>query len=449
MKGRFFAWALFLLLAVLAVGAAARRRPTKMSTNPVSTQYPPEPHHSLHPPMDAAQSYFTFGGSTVATKKFMRLTPSTQDRRGFVWNEYPIESDDFEVEVKLEIFSNPHFGGDGMGIWFIHPEQDPSIASEPSALQGNIFGMREDFRGLGIMIDVYDNDGRRNNPAIFVIKNDQGKFHYSHDLDFEHEMIRTVPVGHDGSTADSYRCVADIRNLQRPIKLLLKYLNQVMHVYLDTEDGQGYRFCLAVKVDGKHHSDPAKAYLRDHHLVFTAATGQVADNMDLVEVTTRYLKSTDVTPDGTDIASFGTGEGQSLFAQIFWFIITVSGVGFLGLTIYEYQEYKAMLRDHVDSVAIAQRLNTYVQPHFLAHAAVTVALLVTLNFIPFLINLPLLVVRVVLNKYGALTVSSATIARFSTRGSGILGMSPDTRFLFALVTYALAGLVYCYQLFGN
>jgi len=114
---------------------AVRRRPTKMSNNPVSTQYTPEPHHSLHAPMDTSQSYFTFGGSTVATKKYMRLTPSTQDRKGFVWNEYPMESDDFEVEVKLEIFSTPHFGGDGMGIWFLNAEQDPSVSSEPSALQ--------------------------------------------------------------------------------------------------------------------------------------------------------------------------------------------------------------------------------------------------------------------------------------------------------------------------
>lgn len=137
--------------------------------------------------------------------------------------------------------------------------------------------MREDFKGVGILLDVYDNDSKRNNPSIFVVKNDNGKFQYSHDQDFEDAMLRTVPssLKMEGATQDSYRCVADIRNLHRPIKLLAKYLNRVMHVYLDTEDGQGYRLCLAVEIPGQHPTDPTKSTLRDSHLVFTAATGQV------------------------------------------------------------------------------------------------------------------------------------------------------------------------------
>ncbi len=91
---------LLALLALAAPASAARRRPNKISHNPVSTQYEPMLQNSLHPPMDASQSYFTYGGSTVATKRQLRLTPATQDRRGFVWNEYPLESDDFEVEVR-------------------------------------------------------------------------------------------------------------------------------------------------------------------------------------------------------------------------------------------------------------------------------------------------------------------------------------------------------------
>lgn len=60
--------------------------------NPVSQQYPPEIHHSLHPPLDHSQVYWNFGGSAVLTKKFVRLTPSTQARQGWMWNEYPMVS---------------------------------------------------------------------------------------------------------------------------------------------------------------------------------------------------------------------------------------------------------------------------------------------------------------------------------------------------------------------
>lgn len=171
--------------------------------------------------------------------------------------------------------------------------------------------------------------------------------------------------------------------------------------------------------------------------------------MDLVEITTRYLKNTDSRPDMREIGSFGSSGTGSLFAQLFWFIITLLGIGFLGLTAYEYQEYRAMLRDHVDAVAVAHRLNAYTLPHFYAHCGVSLCLLLSMSWIAFAINAPLLIVRLVLHKYGALMLSSAQIARFSARGSGILGMSPDSRYFLALGTYGIAALVYCYQLFGN
>jgi hypothetical protein len=51
------------------------------------------------------------------------------------------------------------------------------------------------------------------------------------------------------------------------------------------QDGVGYKFCLAVQME--------KSY-KDYHLAFSAATGQVADNHDILEVTTRYLAASDV-----------------------------------------------------------------------------------------------------------------------------------------------------------
>jgi hypothetical protein len=68
--------------------------------NPVSLQYPVEAHHSLHPPLDHSQVYWIIGGSTVMTKKYLRLTPATQGRQGWVWNEYPV--------VSLDVLSWQH-----------------------------------------------------------------------------------------------------------------------------------------------------------------------------------------------------------------------------------------------------------------------------------------------------------------------------------------------------
>lgn len=132
------------------------------------------------------QVYWNFGGSTVLTKNVIRLTPSTQDRRGWLWNEYPLESTSWEMEYKLEVFSKPHFGGDGFGFWVLASEMDPSFTQSAEALSGPLFGMKNDFKGFGVVIDVYDNDNRRNNPSVFVLSNPTGKMtRYNHDNDYE------------------------------------------------------------------------------------------------------------------------------------------------------------------------------------------------------------------------------------------------------------------------
>ena len=150
-----------------------------------SVQYPIEQHHSLRSPMDKSQVYWSFGGSTVLTKYMARLTPSTQDRRGWLWNEYPLESSQFEIETRFEVSSKPHFGGDGMAIWIIKPiSDDPAFAQYVDAFNGPIFGMNDNFNGIGILLDVYDNDSKRNNPSIFAVVNDGNKRNYNHDNDF-------------------------------------------------------------------------------------------------------------------------------------------------------------------------------------------------------------------------------------------------------------------------
>lgn len=170
---------------------------------------------------------------------------------------------------------------------------DPNFLSDTTALTGPIFGMKSDFNGVGVLFDTYDNDGQRNNPSIFVVQNEQGDFRHSHDADFEHDMVKTLPRNKVPGNYEAYRCVADIRNLGRPVKAVVKVLNGVLSVYLDTDDGQGWRFCLAVEFE-RRAGPKRKNTLKDTHIAFTAATGQVADHMDIHEVTTRYLKSTDV-----------------------------------------------------------------------------------------------------------------------------------------------------------
>jgi hypothetical protein len=47
--------------------------------------------------------YWKFGGASVLTNRAIRLTPATQDRRGWLWNDFQLEHDDWEVEFTMKV----------------------------------------------------------------------------------------------------------------------------------------------------------------------------------------------------------------------------------------------------------------------------------------------------------------------------------------------------------
>jgi hypothetical protein len=359
-----------------------------------SKQYEPEAHHSLRAPLDKSLVYWNFGGSTVLTKHLIRLTPSTQDRRGWLWNEYPLESANWEVEVKLEVFSKPHFGGDGFGLWVLAGEQDPSFSQNPEALSGNLFGLKSDFKGFGVVVDVYDNDNRRNNPSVFVLSNSAAAIaargtpapNWNHDNDYEDNMVKTLPTSDDlGGLAPptaAHKCVADIRNTGKVSRMLVKYLHRVLHVYIDNSEGAGWKFCLAVKLDDD---------FKDHHLAFTAATGQVADNHDIMEITTRYLKSSDLGFDDASLAAMsdrGHSHHSSWFT-LYWLVQSGLQATVLGLAVWQLHTYHTLQSQRIDLVQICARLNPAVLPHYALHALLTIFLLLGGCWWNFLLHAPL------------------------------------------------------------
>lgn len=382
-----------LLVGVMALAALALPGATAAPADSVvSTQYDPEAHHSLHTPLDKSLVYWNFGGSTVLTKHLIRLTPSTQDRRGWLWNEYPLESTNWEVEFKLEVFSKPHFGGDGFAFWVLAGEQDPSFTQSPDALSGPLFGMKQDFKGFGVVVDVYDNDNRRNNPSVFVLSNPAPKDGagsripvYNHDNDYEDDMVKTLPSADDlGGIAPgtgAFKCVADIRNTGKVSRMLVKFLHRVLHVYIDNSEGAGYKFCLAVKLNDD---------FKDHHLAFTAATGQVADNHDIMEITTRYLKSSDRDFDDASLAAINdSGSHHSSWFTLYWLVQTALQGAVLGIVAWQLHTYHTLQAQRIDLVQVCARLNPLVLPHYGLHALLTVFMLLGGCWWSFLLHAPL------------------------------------------------------------
>lgn len=83
--------------------------------------------------------YWKYGGSTVITKHGVRLTPFTQGRRGWLWNDASLDSDEWEIEVKMRVSSKGLFGGDGFAFWLLHEAMNPQLLDDSDWLSGKLF----------------------------------------------------------------------------------------------------------------------------------------------------------------------------------------------------------------------------------------------------------------------------------------------------------------------
>lgn len=401
--------------------------------DPVSYNHEPEAHHSLRPPLEKTQVYWNFGGATVVSRQLVRLTPDTQDRRGWLWNEYPLESENWEMEFKFEVYSKPHFGGDGFAMWLLAGDQDPSFSSEPDFLNGPIFGLKQDFKGIGVAFDVYDNDNKRNNPTIFVLNNPNGDAtRYSHDQDYSEDMVKDIPVNVPGHVGDSsglyknYKCTADFRNTGKFSKALVKYLHKVLHVYIDTQDGQGYKFCLAVTLNSS---------FVDYHFAFSAATGQVADSHDIKEIIVRYLSESDRDLDDSLLEHYGDSAASK--GSFFFGLSVLLSLYCIGLTVYELWLLRSLKGGaRIDLVRVTQALNKQLVGHWAPTILVVFILLCCFQWIPILLHIPLFGFAIFLLLSNQFRYSESSLTGQGTKGHSV-GMSAQLRLGIQLGLYLL------------
>lgn len=360
---------------------------------------PLESHHSLAKPFDSSSVYWQFGGSTVLTDKYVRLTPATQSRSGWLWNDYPLTSQDWEIELEFKCGPEGNIGGDGFALWALDGSFDPA---NQDLLNGPLFGASERFKGFGVIFDTYDNDAKRDNPSIFVLQNDGEKFQYNHDNDFENDMVRD----------DVYKCTADIRNSLRPIKVMIRFVENTVHVYIDTHDAKAppkkarysgknrhrdgnYRFCLSVNLG----PDTTNGTM---HLALTALTGQVADVHDIFAISTRYLDDTDAVIDDMllDRVDGYVGSNISTWTSLYWFFIVAAGFALLAETVYEILSLTAWRSSQINPVYLCEKINGFIMPHYTVQLAMAALFLVTRNWFPLALNLPLAAWRIYLLSQG-------------------------------------------------
>jgi len=307
---------LFFGLSLLPLGAfAASDDKTKLANRTIERTVSLRTH-SLYAPyidQDLQNRWWDFGADAyVNTNKHVRLTRARPSQTGWLWSRVPLTSASFVIEIEFKLSGESgHLFGDGLAIWLTTGRAQP----------GPVFGNQDNFEGLGIFLDTYANSRHSYSfPRVVGMLGD-GKTSYD--------------VGNDGDSTQIGACSANYRRTNVATKLKITYIKDA---YLD------------VKIQYKAWDDWTDCFNVPHlelplapFLGFSALTGDVYDNHDIITVSTHtaILSSIDAPRDkmvGAKSSLAGQSESSS-FGAFFKFILFI---GVCAGALYGYKTY--MLR---------------------------------------------------------------------------------------------------------
>ncbi|XP_066998715.2 vesicular integral-membrane protein VIP36 [Anabrus simplex] len=213
--------------------------------------------HSLIKPYQGSGMtipYWDFMGSTIVTNNYVRLTPDVQSKQGALWNSVPCSVRNWELQVHFKIHGKgKDLYGDGAAIWYAKDRMVP----------GEVFGSKDYFQGLAIILDTYSNHNGPHNhqhPYISAMVNN-GSLHYDHDRDGTHTQLAG--------------CEAKFRNLDFDTHIAIRYERDVLTVSTDIENKAAWRECLSVK---------GVRLPTGYYFGISAATGDLSDIHDVLSV---------------------------------------------------------------------------------------------------------------------------------------------------------------------
>ncbi|XP_034048317.1 protein ERGIC-53 [Thalassophryne amazonica] len=208
-------------------------------------------------------------GSAIPSADQVRITPSLRSQRGSVWTKNKVDFQHWEAEVTFRVSGRGRMGADGLAVWY----------TVEQGLDGPVYGAADKWTGLGIFFDSFDNDGKKNNPAIIVVGNN-GNLVYDHQ--------------NDGTTQALGTCLRDFRNKPYPVRAKITYYKKTLMVMINngfTPDKDDYEFCT--KVDNM--IIPKEAFFG-----ISAATGGLADDHDVLSFLLFRLTEPDQQPPPPD-----------------------------------------------------------------------------------------------------------------------------------------------------
>ncbi|KAL1915248.1 uncharacterized protein VTP21DRAFT_7524 [Calcarisporiella thermophila] len=204
--------------------------------------------------------WWDYGGSAIInTNKHIRLTSDQPSLQGYLWSRLPLSAPNWEVEFEFKVDGKGgHLYGDGFAVFL----------TKQRAQIGPVFGFMDKFEGLGIFFDTYKNSHKsgRNFPYVMAM---QGDGTTSYDF------------GEDGFSNQIAGCEADFRAKSFPTKARITYYrDSFLELQLQYTDFNEWTHCFTLN----NVTLPPVFYLG-----FSAHTGDVSDNHDIISVETKSL----------------------------------------------------------------------------------------------------------------------------------------------------------------
>ncbi|KAL2404452.1 L-type lectin-like domain-containing protein [Exophiala dermatitidis] len=308
------------LLAAYTLGTqAAVEADTSMKSIPLRT-------HSLAPPYldsDMSSRWWDFGGDTIIrADQYIRLTSDLPSQSGWLFSRIPLTATNWEVEFEFSIHGKGHLHGDGFAMWVTTKRGEP----------GPVFGHADQFEGLGIFFDTYKN----NRPGVV----------FPYVMAMLGDGKTTYDAANDGKANELAGCSArGLRAASVPTKAKITYFqDKSLSLQLQYKAADSWIDCFTVEAtDQQPLRLPSTVYLG-----FSAHTGELSDNFDIISVETRNLYNPVAANVGRDshaaarASARGRREKKSggwgwFFFKLIFFAGLVGG-GYVGYTKYKEKE---------------------------------------------------------------------------------------------------------------